>query len=269
MYYRLQSGYVLRGWQGRAWVLVHRPDNETRILSREIFQALVLCDGVTDLTEDQLGSGLWAALQQCEEKGWIQPCETPRPLEKDQYYQYYENRFVNRIFWSVTGRCNFRCRHCYMDAPDAALGELSTREALDLIDQMAACGVLRVDLTGGEALVRKDFWQLVDRILSHGMVIRQLYTNGWLLDESVLDAFPAAGTTGCGAGPAPRRPPSGPWVCASGGGFMWGPACASTGAILPPCPRPLKPCGRWGWKIWGLPMWIRLPCGGPTVRATV
>ena len=35
-----------------------------------------------------------------------------------------------------------------MDAPEAALGELSTEEALDLIDQMAECGVLQVDLTG-------------------------------------------------------------------------------------------------------------------------
>ena len=193
MYYRLQPKYNLRGWQGRAWVLVHRPDNETLTLSREMFQALVLCDGVTDLTEDQLGPALWAALGKCEEKGWIQPCDSPQPLEQHQYYQYYENRFVNRIFWSVTGRCNFRCRHCYMDAPDGKLGELSTEEALNLIDQMAACGVLRVDLTGGEPLVRKDFWQLVDRILSHGMVIDQLYTNGWLLDESVLDAFERRG----------------------------------------------------------------------------
>ena len=193
MYYRLQSEYSLRGWQGMAWVLVRRPENTTRTLSREMFQALVLCDGVTDLIEAQLGPALWAALCKCEEKGYIQPCETPRPLEKSQYYQYFENRFVESIFWSVTGRCNFRCRHCYMDAPDGALGELSTQEALDLIDQMAACGVLRVDLTGGEALVRKDFWQLIDRICSYHMVVGQLYTNGWLMDESVLDALESRG----------------------------------------------------------------------------
>ena len=122
MYYRLQSKYVLRGWKGTAWVLVIRPYNETQILSREMFQALVLCDGVTDLTEAQLGPDLWKALTKCEAEGYIQPCETPQPLEKSQYYQYHENRFMERIFWSVTGRCNFRCRHCYMDAPDSAAG---------------------------------------------------------------------------------------------------------------------------------------------------
>ena len=73
------------------------------------------------------------------------------------------------------------------------LGELSTKEAFDLIDQMAECGVLRVDITGGEPLVRKDIWQLIDRILSHHMVIRNFHTNGWLLDDEVLDGFEQRG----------------------------------------------------------------------------
>ena len=152
-----------------------------------MFQALILCDGQTDLSEVQLGPQLWSALGQCQAEGYICPCETASPLEASQYYQYYENRFVRRVFWSITGRCNFRCRHCYMDAPDGRLGELSTEEALRLIDEIAACGILRLDLTGGEPLIRRDFWQLVDRILSHKMVIGQIYSNGWLLNESVLD----------------------------------------------------------------------------------
>ena len=80
-----------------------------------------------------------------------------------------------------------------MDAPDGMLGELSTEEALEMIDQMAECGVLRVDITGGEPLVRKDIWQLIDRILSHHMVIRNFHTNGWLLDDEVLDGFEQRG----------------------------------------------------------------------------
>ena len=153
MFYRLQSNYALRGWDGVAWILVHRPDNQAYPLSQQAFQVLTLCDGITDLTQDQLGPELWAELGKCETNGYVQPCETAQPLKKDQYYKYYKNRFVKRILWSVTGRCNYRCRHCYMDAPDGKLGELSTKEALNLIDQMAACGVLQVDRTGGEPLL--------------------------------------------------------------------------------------------------------------------
>ena len=80
-----------------------------------------------------------------------------------------------------------------MDAPDAALGELTSKEAFDLIDQMAECGVQRVDITGGEPFVRKDFWELIDRILAHKMAIHQIYTNGWLLNDVVLDEFERRG----------------------------------------------------------------------------
>ena len=192
MFYKMKSDYILRGWEEMAWVLVKRPENQTRLLGQKTFQALLLCDGETDV-DDLPEDSLKEILRQCEADGIIESSASPCPLESDQYYRYYHNRYIRRGFWSVTGRCNFRCRHCYMDAPDAILGELSTEEALDLIDQMAECGVLQVDITGGEPLVRKDLWQLIDRILFHKMVIRQMYTNGWLLDGKVLDAFERRG----------------------------------------------------------------------------
>src|SRR5699024_10246901 len=114
-------------------------------------------------------------------------------MDDDQYYRYYSNRYVKMVFWSVTGRCNYRCRHCYIDGPDGKLGEMSTEQAMDLIDQMAGCGVLRVDLTGGELFVRKDLWQLIDRILSYKMTIGQIYTNGWLVNEELIEQFELRG----------------------------------------------------------------------------
>lgn len=174
-----------------SWVLIKRPENVVQRLSQEKFQALLLCDGETDLSV--MDNILKMALKECEEEGLIEACRESLPLGADQYYQYFDNRYVNSVFWSVTGKCNFHCRHCFMDAPDGALGELSTEEALELIDQMANCGVLRVDLTGGEPFVRKDIWQLIDRILSYKMVIGKVYTNGWLLNEKVLDEFAKRG----------------------------------------------------------------------------
>ena len=48
---------------------------------------------------------------------------------------------------------------------------------------------MRVDITGGEPFVRRDFWQLVDRIICHKINIGMVYTNGWLLNDKVLDEF--------------------------------------------------------------------------------
>ena len=47
MYYRMKPPYVLRGWEGMAWVLVKRPENWTQNLTQEQFQVLTLCDGET------------------------------------------------------------------------------------------------------------------------------------------------------------------------------------------------------------------------------
>ena len=193
MFYRLKSGCALRGWEEMSWVLLKRPENSVRPIAQDQFQVLLLCDGQTDLPGNLLDESLTRTLHQCVADGLAEPSGNPYPLEPDQYYQYYRNRYTSRVFWSVTGRCNFRCRHCYMDAPDMRLGELSTEEALGLIDQMAACGVLQVDLTGGEPLVRDDLWQLIDRILSYKMIIGQFYTNAWLLSETVLDEFEKRG----------------------------------------------------------------------------
>lgn len=193
MFYRLTSGHLLRGWEKFTHALVSRRERQIRPLTVTQFQTLLLCDGETELTDIPLTQEMEDAIRTYEAEGVVSPCPAPAPLDPDQYYQYYHNRFVQSVFWSVTGRCNYRCRHCFMDAPDALLGEVSTDVALDFIDQMAACGVLQVDLTGGEPFVRGDLWQLIDRILSHNMIIGKIYTNGWLLDEAVMDKFEQRG----------------------------------------------------------------------------
>ncbi len=193
MYYKLKPPYLLRGWEKMSWALVRRPNNEVKVLKQEEFQVLLLCDGETDVNAEYVTSEMRTCFQRYEEEGIIESHANKTMLDKEQYYQYYNNRYVRFAFWSITGHCNYRCRHCYMDAPKGALGELSHKQAISLIDQMAECGILQVDLTGGEPFVRKDFWKLVDKILSYKMSIGQIYTNGWLLTDAILDRFEERG----------------------------------------------------------------------------
>lgn len=167
-------------------MLMARPMNSARPLKATGFRVLMLCDGKTELSRELLSEEEWGTLEFFVEKGIVQPSKQPNAIQSGQEYRYYDNRFVKSAIWSLTGRCNYRCRHCYMDAPEGALGELSHEEAMDIIEQLADCGVLRVDLTGGEPFVRADFWELIDSMLSHGIAISQIYTNGWLVDEKLL-----------------------------------------------------------------------------------
>ena len=193
MYYRLDGSYALRGWRKMTGALVRLTDNHTRALSQVQFRLLLLCDGRTELKEAALSTEEREVLRQFLDREFISSSDCPDPIAPEQEYRYYDNRYVRSIFWSITGRCNYRCRHCYMDAPSGALGELPHEDAMELIKQMAACGVQKVDLTGGEPFVRADFWELVDALLEQRITIGQIYSNGWLVDNTLLDRFEQRG----------------------------------------------------------------------------
>jgi MoaA/NifB/PqqE/SkfB family radical SAM enzyme len=71
--------------------------------------------------------------------------------------------------WEVTLKCDLACRHCGSRAGHARPDELSTKEALDLVRQMAELGVREVTLIGGEAYLRDDWLDIVRAIRHHGM----------------------------------------------------------------------------------------------------
>jgi radical SAM protein with 4Fe4S-binding SPASM domain len=99
--------------------------------------------------------------------------------------------------WEITLKCDLACRHCGSRAGHARPDELSTAEAIDLVDQMAALGVKEVSLIGGEAYLREDWLDIVRRIRGHGMIC-QLTTGGRGLTEEILIAAKDAGLTGVG-----------------------------------------------------------------------
>ena len=166
-----------------------RNKDSIKRLDRNEFNALILCDGQRDLDTIELSESIQNALRLFEKEGVVTFHEKSHLIQPEQYYRHYDTKYFKSVVWSITGRCNFRCRHCYLDAPGAAFGELSTEEAFSIIDQMAECGIHTIELTGGEPLVRKDFWELVDRLCANGISIDQVYTNGWLLTEEILDGF--------------------------------------------------------------------------------
>jgi radical SAM protein with 4Fe4S-binding SPASM domain len=71
--------------------------------------------------------------------------------------------------WELTLACDLACGHCGSRAGKARPDELTTTEALDLVDQLAELGVFEVVLIGGEAYLRDDWTQIVRRITERGM----------------------------------------------------------------------------------------------------
>jgi AdoMet-dependent heme synthase len=85
------------------------------------------------------------------------------------------------IVWEVTTRCNLNCIHCYASSVDSPQAELSTVEGKKLLDQIAAVEKIRmIVITGGEPLLRKDIFELIEYAGKLGF--RVIFsTNGTLL----------------------------------------------------------------------------------------
>lgn len=84
------------------------------------------------------------------------------------------------VHFDITYRCNERCVHCYLDHDD--LGEMTTAEIEDVLDQLADAGVFFLALSGGEVLMRRDFFDIVEharrrlfnvKIKTNGVMIRE------------------------------------------------------------------------------------------------
>lgn len=97
------------------------------------------------------------------------------------------------VAWNMTRTCNLHCRHCYMNA-DAArhAGELTTAEAKKFIDDLAAFRVPALLMSGGEPLMREDFFEIAGYASERG-VRPTLSTNGTLITEEAAKKIKAAG----------------------------------------------------------------------------
>lgn len=193
MYYKLHENIRLRGWQQLPFAAWERPLNRVHFLNKAYFETLSLCNGHVDFDSVFATDENRSIARDLLEKGVIVPCEFGDDIAPIQEYRCFDNRYIKTAHWSITGKCNYRCRHCYMAAPEAKLGELSHEVCVDLIDQMAACGIQSVSLTGGEPLVRKDFYELLDHLVQHEIDIVALYSNGRLVNDRLLDELEARG----------------------------------------------------------------------------
>jgi radical SAM protein with 4Fe4S-binding SPASM domain len=103
------------------------------------------------------------------------------------------------IFWNITHRCNLFCTHCYGDAgPDRSIrGELSTYESFALIDDLAEMRVPVILLTGGEPLMRPDFWEIAGYATEQGLNTA-LSTNGTLIGEEAVGRLIESGISYAG-----------------------------------------------------------------------
>ena len=192
MYYKLNPEFMLRGWQKLPYAIVKKGGRSTFITQKEM-QALQLCNGRINTGLPLVPQDIRDMLPVIEKNGVISRCEAGDAISPEQEYKLYPARYIRTAHWSITGKCNYRCKHCYMSAPDAKLGELDHDTIMSIVQQLIDCGIFEVSLTGGEPLVRRDFMEIVDALLAGGITITTIYSNGKLVTDKLLDELDARG----------------------------------------------------------------------------
>ena len=187
MYYRLKDNYILRGWDRLPYAIADTKTGRVIFLNGEDFSAIDFCNGKIDLSLPLISEDTRRIIKNAEKIGIVEECSAGHGLNPNQEYKLYPARYISKAHWSITGKCNFKCRHCFLSAPDAVHGELSHDEIMNIINQLDECGVMSVSLTGGEPLIRSDFLEIVDALIERGIRITHIYSNGALVNERLLD----------------------------------------------------------------------------------
>ncbi len=81
------------------------------------------------------------------------------------------------LTWEITYGCNLACIHCLSSSGRRDPRELSTDEAIAVIDELHDLQVFYVNIGGGEPTIRPDFYDLIQYSVSRGVGVK-FSTNG-------------------------------------------------------------------------------------------
>ena len=188
-FYILQDGFELCGWKGLPFALRYPNPRYADFFDREDYRLVYQLDGKHDIEIESLTDSQKKLLDRLVKRGIAVPSDGTKTLAPWQAYKSYPAMYKNSVQWSITGRCNYNCRHCFMSAPDYRGEDLTTEQVVRILDGLVECGIRCVSLTGGEALVHPRFYDILDEIAERGIMLETLYTNGELVDGHLHPAF--------------------------------------------------------------------------------
>ncbi|MCC2111226.1 MAG: radical SAM protein [Hyphomicrobiales bacterium] len=189
LFARLTEDWRLRGWTDAPRTIVRWQSADYRPLSDEGSYVLSACDGVTNFHSLAFLPHHLRILDDLVSDGIARYCDRGDAIEGWQRHRFSDNPVLRSVEWNITGRCNLKCRHCYMESPSGKYGHCSLAEARRIVDQFAEAGVLEVSLTGGEPFMRKDILEILGMLAERRIWVSQIYSNGLLIEETRLEAI--------------------------------------------------------------------------------
>jgi len=127
-------------------------------------------------------------------------CGTPQPADALRYGEgacapKSSSQRKPVVVWNITRRCNLHCIHCYSDSTaEHYKGELTLKECIDVIDDLADYQVPALLLSGGEPMLHPHFFDLVGYAAARGLRVT-VSTNGTRIDSPAASKLKDLGVT--------------------------------------------------------------------------
>jgi heme b synthase len=120
---------------------------------------------------------------------------TEHENKTDPLYKDTQKASPRLVAWETTRNCNLACVHCRASATCGPYsGELDTRAAFSLLDQISEVGKPIIILTGGEPLLRPDIFDIASYGTQIGLKM-VMALNGTLITEKIAKQLAGSGIT--------------------------------------------------------------------------
>ncbi|MDR2009086.1 MAG: radical SAM protein [Bacteroidales bacterium] len=186
MRYILKDNYILRGWIDNPFGVVDINTGKKYFFTCSEYDVLLHCNGENYINNDSYIKQLYA-------RGFVGIADSNKTITEYQMYKSYKCNNYQTAEIVLTNTCNYKCRHCYISTPNVKKKELSTGEWFNVINQLVETGIFQVELTGGECLLRKDFFQIIDQLIQCNISIVAILSNGSFISSKILYEFEKRG----------------------------------------------------------------------------
>lgn len=93
---------------------------------------------------------------------------------------------ISTLFIEITNFCNLRCKHCYNNSSSEGKKVLSYDQIIKAVDKIRNYQIKTIILSGGEALLHTDIWDIVKYLKSRDMKVL-LLSNGTTLNQEIIE----------------------------------------------------------------------------------
>ncbi|MFB3763859.1 MAG: radical SAM protein [Methanotrichaceae archaeon] len=92
------------------------------------------------------------------------------------------------VSWELTNACNLNCIYCFNDSGRAFENELTKEEIYSTLRSLNDAGVIRIEFTGGEPMMRQDFVDIIKEAYKLDFII-SIASNGTVIKKNIASVL--------------------------------------------------------------------------------